>query len=399
MKLVYLPHDGGITTFCLEFNRGSWTDKERNSSGLAHLMEHSLFLGTKNQDKDTLSKINASLGKFNAFTSTDIVAVYASLPSLNLRDVAKQYGEMLTNCTFPEDRFIKEKEVICKEITNYKSSTYGAIEFIYEDKIFQRNVNILGTKTSVKKAKVEDIQYAYDRLSSKDAILYIAGGKESDAKWTRDYFSKKLKDKKHVGKKNDLEMSASPWKIKRKIDVDKVTYSAFWTMPRSSSKDRKTAFREHMVTCLVSDVIGLDESCYLFKHIRDGLGAAYSVFAHPFIIGKKTEAIRVFVDTTPDMIDSVHEEITQHMVENAFIRDEDLEEFRNKVEYDFLLKTQTSEQFLGRAMGYVREWGTPLFSLREEIDIMRSISADEINEKIQNLFSQKPYITIAGNID
>ncbi|MGC8734846.1 MAG: M16 family metallopeptidase [bacterium] len=94
---------------------GSLYEKEEEK-GIAHLIEHSVFRGSKNYPTDIPKYINSIGGYTNAYTSYDQTVYYIKLPTYNLDKGIDILTDMVLNPLFREEDVNSEKNIIFHEI-------------------------------------------------------------------------------------------------------------------------------------------------------------------------------------------------------------------------------------------------------------------------------------------
>lgn len=120
------------------FARGGSRDELMRNSGLAHLIEHTLFKGTKNRSTNQiLNSIDSIGGELNAYTTKELTCVYASCPQNYLALAIDVIGDIVANSLFPIKEIEKEKIVIKDEINLYKDSPSELIYDDFEELIFK----------------------------------------------------------------------------------------------------------------------------------------------------------------------------------------------------------------------------------------------------------------------
>ena len=89
-------------------------DENEINNGIAHMIEHMLFKGTKNMTSEQLAVRTAIIGgELNAYTSKENTEVYCrTLPSC-LREAIDILGDMVCHSLLNEEELEKEKCVVC----------------------------------------------------------------------------------------------------------------------------------------------------------------------------------------------------------------------------------------------------------------------------------------------
>jgi zinc protease len=85
-------------------------------SGLAHILEHMMFKGSKLLKAGEFSQRVAALGgRENAFTTKDTTGFYQQIPADKLEDVMKYESDRFATNQWPDDEFKRELEVVKEE--------------------------------------------------------------------------------------------------------------------------------------------------------------------------------------------------------------------------------------------------------------------------------------------
>jgi zinc protease len=91
-------------------------DEVDGSTGLAHILEHMMFKGTKDVKPGEFSRRVAALGgRENAFTTRDNTGFYQQIPASRLEDVMKLESDRFAHNQWPDDEFKRELEVVKEE--------------------------------------------------------------------------------------------------------------------------------------------------------------------------------------------------------------------------------------------------------------------------------------------
>jgi predicted Zn-dependent peptidase len=91
-------------------------DESSRQSGLAHLVEHMLFLGTSNRSSVDISRIIDTMGgRVSAFTGRDYTCFSGFVMDDHRTYILDLFSDILLNSIFPEDKLTNEKQVIINE--------------------------------------------------------------------------------------------------------------------------------------------------------------------------------------------------------------------------------------------------------------------------------------------
>ena len=116
MQLIVQPDRRAPTAVHMVWLRVGSMDEVDGTTGVAHVLEHMLFKGTKTLPPGEFSRRVAALGgRENAFTSRDYTGYYQQIPSNRLEDVMKLESDRFAHNHWPDEEFRKEIEVVKEE--------------------------------------------------------------------------------------------------------------------------------------------------------------------------------------------------------------------------------------------------------------------------------------------
>ena len=116
MTLIVQPDRRAPTAVHMVWVRVGSMDEVDGTSGVAHVLEHMLFKGSKTVPPGEFSRRVAALGgRENAFTSMDYTGYYQQIPAGRLEDVMKLEADRFANNRWPDAEFTKEIEVVKEE--------------------------------------------------------------------------------------------------------------------------------------------------------------------------------------------------------------------------------------------------------------------------------------------
>ncbi len=116
MTLIVQPDRRAPTAVHMVWLRVGSMDEVDGTSGVAHVLEHMLFKGTKTLKAGEFSRRVAALGgRENAFTSTDYTGYFQQIPASRLEDVMKLEADRFANNRWVDAEFRKEIEVVKEE--------------------------------------------------------------------------------------------------------------------------------------------------------------------------------------------------------------------------------------------------------------------------------------------
>ncbi|MDQ0568487.1 zinc protease [Variovorax paradoxus] len=116
MTLLVLPDRRAPTAVQMVWVRVGSVDEVDGTSGVAHVLEHMMFKGTKTIKPGEFSRRVAALGgQENAFTTRDYTGYYQQIPVASLEQVMKLESDRFANNQWSDDEFKREIEVVKEE--------------------------------------------------------------------------------------------------------------------------------------------------------------------------------------------------------------------------------------------------------------------------------------------
>ncbi len=272
---ILLDHFNSNTlSIGLWLNVGS-VNENNKQLGIAHMLEHMAFKGTKNRNAFDISKeIEDVGGDINAYTSKENTAYYVKLLPSNYELGIEILSDIFLNSTFPKEEIERERGVIISEI--------GQSNDMPDDKVFDKFYSlayqnqsigkpILGTKVSVGGFNKDDLkEFCNQNYNPSNLIIGISG---------------KFDEKKIINqiKKNFEYLKSGNKSIKPKYKWN----SGF----HSEKKDLQQAHvvfgveglnnldEQRLELSALSIILGGGMSSKLFQEIREKKGLCYSIFS------------------------------------------------------------------------------------------------------------------------
>jgi zinc protease len=163
----------------MSYNVGS-IEEPSGKEGMAHLLEHMMFLGSNRYSKDKFSEILKNIGaSYNAYTSYDITLYHFSVPSMSLEEVMKIESDRIKWLVLDEKAMENEKKVVNEERNMQSNSPYSAfynsiVPYLYPTTNYGRSV--IGYEEDFNKITINDLKTFYNLwYNPNNAKLFISG--------------------------------------------------------------------------------------------------------------------------------------------------------------------------------------------------------------------------------
>ena len=116
LKLIVKEDHRAPTVANMVWYRAGSIDEQSGTTGVAHVLEHMMFKGTKKLKPGEFSKKVAELGgRENAFTSRDYTAYHQQVEKSRLEQVMALEADRMQNLTMDPAEFAKEIRVVMEE--------------------------------------------------------------------------------------------------------------------------------------------------------------------------------------------------------------------------------------------------------------------------------------------
>ena len=284
---------------------GSANEDETNN-GIAHMIEHMMFKGTKirtaKQIADDMARIG---GNINAFTSKECTSYYATTLSEHLPIAIQIIGDMLNNSLIDEKSLKKEKSVILEEIDMYEDSPEDLVHEMLQQRIWKGHplgYMISGRKKIVRKIGREQILEFMDTYYTGENIVISIAGKfeqENILALVHEEFGN-IKPKSNNARISDMP-DYHKVTVKKEKDIEQLHVNIAFEGISYLSEDR-------FALSMFNSILGGSVSSRLFQKIREDAGLTYSIYSYGSSY-KETGLIHIYAAMNPNQKDTVIKKI------------------------------------------------------------------------------------------
>lgn len=363
-------------------------------TGFAHLFEHLMFRGTESvPDFDV--PVQMACGENNAFTNNDYTDYYITLPKGNVETALWLESDRMTGLDISPEKLEAEKRVVIEEYNQrYLNQPYGEQWLLLRPLVYKshpyRWPTIGMTPDHIASATMDDVRRFYDRFyNPSNAILSIAADMEPERmvamaeEWFGDLEGRPVPCDALPSEPE--QTSARRREIVRDVPATMLTV-AFKTGRRTD--------RVHYVCDVMTDLLAGGTSARLYQRLVKERKIFSGIDA--FASGDMDTGMVVVTGQLADGVglsaaeEAVWGQLRLLGAEPACQRE--MEKVRNKFEAE----TEFGElNVMNKAMNlgfYAMLGDTGL--VNREVDIYRSVSADEIAGYASRLFAENRSSTL-----
>ena len=370
------------------------TDAE---DGISHFIEHMQFKGTQKRNAFEISDAFDRLGaQVNAFTGKDLTCYYSKCTSDHTAACFELLSDLFLNSTFPEEEMVREKGVVCEEISmNEDTPEDLCLDLLAQAFYGKENYgrNILGPAANVKGFTVQDIyNYKKARYCPENIVVSFAGGIDPETAQTlvENYFSALEKGTFEERKPKIVYGRKSLVKNK---PIEQMHLSiAYPSVPRGDE-------REDYITAL-NAILGGSMSARLFQEVREKRGLAYSVYSYLSSF-PECASQNIYAGVNPSKVQEAYEailEVVETMKKKGITEDEFLRSREQMKASMFFSNESSNSQMLlyGRYMLYFNQ----VFDFEEKLDRINAMTHAKAQEVLSVMFDEsKKAVALVGKTD
>ncbi|MEZ5891592.1 MAG: pitrilysin family protein [Parvularculaceae bacterium] len=276
MRVVADPMPGLETAALGVWVRAGSVDEQGGEHGIAHLLEHMAFKGTKTRSsRDIAEEIEAVGGYLNAATSQQRTGYYARMMKDDLALGADILADILRNPAFDAEELAKEREVVVQEIGEVADTPDDVVFELLTEAAWGEHPlgrTILGTPKSVRAQTAKSLRGFMARCYRPEEMVIAASGAVDEnalVKLAEEKFGSMTPDGEGPARAAPA-FSGGVRHDKRKIEQTHLAIA----FPGVAS-----GHADFFASRLYADILGGGMSSRLFQKIREERGLAYSVYA------------------------------------------------------------------------------------------------------------------------
>ncbi len=359
-------------------------DEDEYNNGIAHMIEHMLFKGTKSMSAEELAIRTAIIGgSLNAYTSKENTEFYCrTLPSC-LKEAISILGDMICHSLIDEHELEKEKGVVCEEIDMYKDSPEDNVHEVLQKKIWKNHplgYLISGRKRNVKAFTSDALKKFMDKYYTADnMVVSVAGNfnKRETLQWIKEAFvDVKLCDKDMYDTRHRL-LNPVYQKVdfSKEKDIEQLHVNYAFEAPSYMEEERYCA-------AILNAILGGDVNSRLFQGIREKHGLTYSVYSYGSSFSD-VGLFHIYAAMNPHQYNKVHElvsDIIGDLRQNG-VKLKELENAKKQTIVEMTLnRDSTSSVMSANAKNII--YGIPIVPFEERVEMLNNVKRKDVNNLI-----------------
>ena len=353
---------------------------ERTSEhGLAHLLEHVAFKGTKTRNARQIAEDIENVGGYlNAATSHQRTGYYARLLREDVALGIEILADILLEPTLASDELAREQEVVIQEIGEAADIPDDVVFELLQEKSWGTHPlarPILGTPTSVRTQTPQTLSAFMDLwYRPENMVVAAAGGVDEDE--ILSLVEARFGSIAKGAAPSSPEGAVFTGGIAQDIRDSEQAHLAL-AFPGVAATDDT-----YFATRLYADVLGGGMSSRLFQKIREERGLAYSVYA--FADGyEKCGLTGAYVGADPDQIPQACALIRAEMEAMcADISQNEIDRARALLKSSMLMSLESPANRIEAAAGQLLTYGRFL-ETKELLERLGAVAIDDVRNAAQ----------------
>ena len=404
--------------FGLWIDAGS-ADETKENNGIAHVIEHMLFKGTKTKTARQLAdEITSIGGNLDAYTTRDYTCFSAHTLAIHLHHAIDIIADMVKNSLILEEDLQKELGVILEEIDMYEDDPEELISDLMHQAVWRNQPMgflISGKKEVVRKFTRRDVLNFMDEYYVGTHMVISVAGRFNEPE-ILDVIKKafgSIPPVKGIASNVDDENTKESLTVDFKAETKAAACAApvyyqskVFKQKQLEQMHLSLAFpcipydhKDQYVYHIVDSIIGSNQNSRLFQEIREDQGLTYAIYSYSSSF-KKCGIFQIYAATNPAQLFQVLNEIKgvfQRLIDHP-VTEKELTLTKAQIETELMIaaeSTQSRMESNGDALIYHSKIDT-LDKILKDID---NISLEDVHQFIKSyILDVMPSICVVGDL-
>lgn len=254
---------------------GGTRHEHPDDHGVAHLLEHMAFKGTRRRTAQAIAEeIEAVGGHMNAYTTRENTAYYAKVMHEDVPLAVDLLADMLQHSLFDPDELARERQVVIQEIGQAVDTPDDIIFDHFQATAWAGHPlgrPVLGTAESVRGLSRDRLTGYWHRHYAAPAMVFAAAGRIRHEEAV-DLATRAFADLPTAAPAVEEAVAYDPGDYREERDLEQV--HLILGFPGQGFRDA-----DYYAGSVFSTLLGGGMSSRLFQEVRERRGLAYSVYA------------------------------------------------------------------------------------------------------------------------
>lgn len=375
-------------------------DEVKQNNGIAHMIEHMLFKGTKTRTASDIAISTAVLGgNLNAYTSKECTSFYCKTLKEYILEAIDIIGDMICNPLLDENDLKKEKGVVCEEIDMYNDSAEDYVHEYLQMKAWKNHplgFLISGEKKIVRKFTRDDlIDFMSNHYIGENIVISVAGNfdKEQVLNQIEKSFSGLRPTPKDITKVQKRTAPVyTPVHIEKKQDIEQIHLNIAFEIPSFVDEVRYEF-------TIINAILGGDVNSRLFQKIREDRGLTYNICSYGSAFSD-TGLFHIYGALNPNQLERVMKLIKGIIADlvKKGITKEEFENAKKQVITEMTLNQDNTVNLMNSNAKSIMFYNK-IYTFKDSMKAINDVTIESVNKCIRDyLVIDKMSVAIAGKV-
>ena len=369
-------------------------DEDMAHNGVAHMVEHMMFKGTKRRTAARIvEEIEDVGGNVNAWTSREMTSYHIHLLKEDMPMAVDILADVLQHSTMPGDEIERERHVILQEIGMTLDTPDDLVFDHYQETAYPGQAigaPILGTADIVKGMAKDTLHHYVRQFYTPSRLVLAAAGNVRHDEFIG--LAEKMFDALPPDQKNGHQKASYKGgenRAEKELEQSHIILG-FQGISRLDDK--------YYAAILLSTILGGGMSSRLFQEVREKRGLVYSIFCHHAAYQDDGQFV-VYAGTGPDdipkMIPVLCDEIKKIV---STVTEEELKRAKAQVRSGLLM---AQESMMSRANQVAKTLihFDQVLDLRDKLRRIEAVTVNDVQAIAQLIFSTRPTLAALGPLE
>ncbi|MFO8056544.1 MAG: pitrilysin family protein [bacterium] len=396
--VVQESYGAPVTSVQVWVKAGS-ADEQKEEAGIAHLIEHMMFKGTRKRGVgETAREVESLGGDMNAFTSYDQTVYYITIASRFSDEAVEILSDLVLHPVFDEKELDREREVVLEEIRRGKDNPSSRIfKYCFAEayRVHPYGRPVIGYEETVKDFDREDILEFYNRYYTAPNMTVVISGDvvaEDVMKKTEQYFGEAPSNEapamsERPRAKAEPEQKDPRAGIFREDVTESYLYMGFH-IPEFTDQDTPALD-------VLSVLLGGGESSRLLYRVRTERGLVNRIWAYAYTPrdeGMLLVGANLDEGKADDAISMILKQL--YLLKHEKVDEWELEKAKLTLETDAIYSRETV-QGQARRTGFFYVLSDDFEFEKKYLEAVRNVTAKDVRE-VAKKFIKGENLTVAG---
>jgi predicted Zn-dependent peptidase len=389
-----MPHVRSVSVG-VWLTRGS-RHEPADRAGIAHLVEHMLFKGTRTRSQEQIAQAIDSLGgHMDAFTAKEYAGYFVKVLDEHLPVALDILSDIVLNPVFAADELEREQRVVLEEIKMVEDTPDDLVHEIFSEHLWQGHPiarPILGTADSVGAMTPDALRDYFEATYRASNLLVVVVGNIDHAR-AADLVGRAfgtLAD--GVAPIADGTPGVVPHVVVRRKDLEQSHVCLGAGGHPQAHADRYAGY-------VLNTLLGGSMSSRLFQHVREQRGLAYTVYSG-MAAYRDTGSTIVYAGCANEQVEALIDVVVAELraLKREAPPDEELTRARDHLKGSLMLgleSTSSRMSHLARQEIYFDRH----FALDETLAGIDAVTGDDVQRVAQDLFADDALsVAVVGKV-